>query len=269
MRTPPLASRSFATATVKLPFHPDLQRKLMMSFRKRNIGISSNSSRSPSSSISHLGDDKVISSATSTKPLAPTPGIRPSPLDGRPTTSTGTPSLDAVLAGHAGLALGNSLLIEELGTTDYAGALLRYYAAEGLVQGHMVHVVGVGEQWGRELPGLVGAADTHNETDSANKEKKGRMKIAWRYERLGEFGSGAAGPRGGIALPLILAACVHSQHLIIHSRSAQTASILWDTDGHRRSINARQDSSAADNLQRHFKLKLERTLKFLPHLRLS
>jgi elongator complex protein 4 len=197
-----------------------------MSFRKRNIGISSSSPRRSSLSTSHPSDDRLLSSATATKPLAPTPGVRPSPLDGRPTTSTGTPSLDAVLAGHAGLALGNSLLIEELGTTDYAGALLRYYAAEGLVQGHTVHVVGVGEQWGRELPGLVGAAETHNETDSANKEKKERMKIAWRYERLGEFGSGAAGPRGGIPLPLFLAACVHNQHLIIHSRSAQTASSL-------------------------------------------
>lgn len=196
--------------------------KNTMSFRKRNIGLSSSSPRSPASSISNLGDDKVVPLATATKPLAPTPGVRPSPLDGRPTTSTGTPSLDAVLAGHAGLALGNSLLIEELGTTDYAGALLRYFAAEGLVQGHMVHVVGVGEQWGRELPGLVGAAEAHSETGSAGEEKKERMKIAWRYERLGEFGTGVAGPRGGISLSLFLVACVYSHELIIRPRSSQS-----------------------------------------------
>lgn len=192
-----------------------------MSFRKRNLGLSSSSPRSPTSSSSNDGVDKVEASAIPTKSLAHIPGVRPSPLDGRPTTSTGTPSLDAVLAGHSGLALGNSLLIEELGTTDYAGALLRFYAAEGLVQGHTVHVVGVGEQWGRELPGLVGPAEDHSKVDSPGKEKTERMKIAWRYERLGEFGIGATGPRGGIPLPLSLSACVHSQQLIVQPPSAQ------------------------------------------------
>jgi len=191
-----------------------------MSFRKRNLGLSSSSPRSPTSSISNDGFDKVEAYTIPTKPPAHIPGVRPSPLDGRPTTSTGTPSLDAVLAGHAGLALGNSLLIEELGTTDYAGALLRFYAAEGLVQGHTVHVVGVGEQWGRELPRLVGPAEAHSEIDSPGKEISERMKIAWRYERLGEFGSGAAWPRGGIPLPLSFSACVHSQQLIVQPRSA-------------------------------------------------
>ncbi|KAH0562594.1 hypothetical protein GP486_002718 [Trichoglossum hirsutum] len=151
-----------------------------MSFRKRNIGLSS-SSRTPQSN---------------TTPKTPSPGVRPSPIDGRPTTSTGTPSLDALLAGHAGLALGTSLLVEENGTTDFGGALLRYYAAEGVVQGHRVHVVGVDEGWGRELPGLVGAAEGE-ELDKVGKGKGSeRMKIAWRYERLGEFG-GVAGSRGG------------------------------------------------------------------------
>lgn len=153
-----------------------------MAFRKRNVGISQSSAPS----------------GTSTSPLlnssAPAiTGVRPSPVDGRPTTSTGTPSLDGILAGHSGLALGNSLLIEENGTTDYAAALLRYYAAEGVVQGHQVHVVGVGEFWGRELPGLVGPADDRDRAPAQNKEK---MKIAWRYEQLGKFGSGVSGSRG-------------------------------------------------------------------------
>ena len=241
-----------------------------MSFRKRNIGLSPSSLRSPASSISNLDVDKVVLSATATEPTVPPPGVRPSPLDGRPTTSTGTPSLDAILAGHAGLALGNSLLIEELGTTDYASALLRYYAAEGLVQGHMVHVVGVGEQWGRELPGLVGASEAHSEADSAGKEKKERMKIAWRYERLGEFGTGAAGPRGGIPLSLFLSACVHSQHLNTHSTSvAQSMASRCYTDEHRRPINAGQNSSAPGCFGRNIRLKLERTIKFLSRLRSS
>jgi elongator complex protein 4 len=113
--------------------------------------------------------------------------VRPSPIDGRPTTSTGTPSLDGILAGHAGLPLGNSILIEESGTTDYAGALLRFYAAEGVVQGHKVHVVGMGEVWGRELPGI--SEDKGGEKRRESKERAEKMKIAWRYEGLGQFES--------------------------------------------------------------------------------
>ena len=151
-----------------------------MSFRKRNVGIIPGSSRDgPPSSPSNA-------------PGATLPGIRPSPLDGRLTTSTGTSSLDQLLAGHAGLALGTSLLIEENGTSEYAGVLLRYYAAEGLMQGHHVHVVGVPEQWGRNLPGLsVSGGSIHPAQTEADK-----MKIAWRYERLGQSG-GIAESRGG------------------------------------------------------------------------
>ena len=161
-----------------------------MSFRKRNVGLAGTSS-TPASPQSPPVTHPIV------------PGVRPSPLDGRPTTSTGTQTLDDILAGHAGLALGNSLLVEENGTTDFAGALLRYYAAEGVVQGHRVHVVGVGEHWGRELPGLVGAGGAvGQESGAGTTVDKEKMKIAWRYERLGEFGAGAAGSRGGIALSL-------------------------------------------------------------------
>ena len=161
-----------------------------MSFRKRNVGLAGPSSAPASPRSPPLTHPTV-------------PGLRPSPLDGRPTTSTGTQTLDDLLAGHAGLALGNSLLIEENGTTDFAGALLRFYAAEGVVQGHKVHVVGVGQQWGRELPGLVGASGAvDQESEAGATVDREKMKIAWRYERLGEFGAGTAGSRGGIALLL-------------------------------------------------------------------
>lgn len=148
-----------------------------MSFRKRNVGLSSGPLRSL---------DALPKPAT-----AILPGVRPSPLDGRPTTSTGTATLDGLLAGHAGLALGTSLLMEESGSTDYAGALLKFYAAEGLVQGHHVHVVGLPEQWGRNLPGLAGSTD-----GIASSTTQDKMKIAWRYEGLGQFGGGQAS-RGG------------------------------------------------------------------------
>lgn len=158
-----------------------------MSFRKRNIGLSPGVDRT------------TVPSFSSTQS---SPGIRPSPDDGRQTTSTGTPSLDNLLAGHAGLPMGKLLLIEENGTTDFAGALLRYYAAEGVVQEHKVHVVGVPEQWGRSLPGLIGSAESLDEKKS-DKRKDDRMKIAWRYERLGEFGAGVAGSRNGMPMVMI------------------------------------------------------------------
>jgi hypothetical protein len=147
-----------------------------MSFRKRNIGVQ----RSPIAASS--ADGQVETHAA---PAPTASGIRPSPLTGQPTTSTGAYSLDSLLGGHAGLALGSSLLVEESGTTDFAGALLRYYAAEGIIQSHTVHLVGAGEQWIKDLPGLVGDAEAAEAQKQAKSDEK-KMKIAWRYERLGQ-----------------------------------------------------------------------------------
>ena len=159
-----------------------------MAFRKRNVGLQ----RGPG----------TADSATSTPALAPQPGVRPSPLTGQPTTSTGTITLDNLLGGHAGLALGSSLLVEESGTTDFAGALLKFYAAEGLVQGHHVHLVGVGEAWTKELPGVIGAADAAGDMRSGKNVKvdEEKMKIAWRYERLGQHEANRAGRGASEAL---------------------------------------------------------------------
>ncbi|KFY97552.1 hypothetical protein V500_02022 [Pseudogymnoascus sp. VKM F-4518 (FW-2643)] len=143
-----------------------------MSFRKRNVVVSSPGGVAPPPSAA---EKNVI------------PGVRPSPIDGRPTTSTGTRSLDSLLGGHAGLPLGTSLLIEESGATDFSGALLRYYAAEGVLQGHCVHVLGVDDSWARELPG-VQASTSMSTGKSGQNAAAEKMKIAWRYERLGEFG---------------------------------------------------------------------------------
>ncbi|KXT12549.1 hypothetical protein AC579_7471 [Pseudocercospora musae] len=143
-----------------------------MAFRKRNIAIS-----------------KVPNSTSSDSTFANIAGVRPSPLTSHPVTSTGTASLDGLLGGHSGLALGNSLLIEESGTTDFAGALLKYYAAEGICQGHVLHVVGLGECWVRELPGKAEEKSKDKAAKSAADEEK--MKIAWRYERLGQAGERA------------------------------------------------------------------------------
>ncbi|KAH7163627.1 PAXNEB protein-domain-containing protein [Dactylonectria estremocensis] len=139
-----------------------------MSFRKRNVVIGSSGASTPI--------------ARQEKSLAP--GTRPSPLDGRLTTSTGTQSLDQLLAGHAGMPMGTSLLVEEAGTTDFGGVLLRYYAAEGLVQGHHVHLLGFGDGWRRELPGIGKQGNSKNSKITSSTDEK--MKIAWRYETLGQ-----------------------------------------------------------------------------------
>jgi elongator complex protein 4 len=147
-----------------------------MSFRKKNVVLGG---ALPTRTPSTTAGGTVVQE----KSLAP--GIRPSPLDGRLTTSTGTASLDGLLAGHSGLPLGSCLLIEEAGTTEFGAGLLRYYTAEGLVQGHDVYVLGPGDQWKGTLPGLGklgGSTGAKKSTESASDEK---MKIAWRYETLG------------------------------------------------------------------------------------
>ncbi|KAF2103393.1 elongator complex protein 4 [Rhizodiscina lignyota] len=142
-----------------------------------------------------LGRANRTSAVSTGSPGTSAPGIRPSPITGQPTTSTGCSSLDALLAANAGLSLGTSLLIEETGTTDYASALLRCFAAEGILQGHQVHLVGVGDRWGRELPGAIGESisDGQKQTSPSQSDQE-KMKIAWRYERLGSHGERAPIP---------------------------------------------------------------------------
>lgn len=65
-----------------------------------------------------------------------------------------------------------------------------------------MHVVGAGAHWGRELPGVVsshggdGAGLVKDGGDDAMERERGKMKIAWRYEKLGDFGAGTSGARG-------------------------------------------------------------------------
>lgn len=164
-----------------------------MSFRKRNVVIPT---PGHTSSLQSVIAQKILQ----------IPGVRPSPLDGRLTISTGTRSLDTLLAGHAGLALGNSILIEENGTTEFGGALLRYYAAEGALQGHQIHVLGMNDSWGRELPGLMEKNTSSGKGERIDSSTNDKMKIAWRYERLGEFGASARGARS----PIVYSSIYHA-----------------------------------------------------------
>jgi elongator complex protein 4 len=136
-------------------------------------------------------------------------------VTGHATTSTGTESLDKLLGLGAGLALGTSVLVEEEGTTEFSRAILSCYGAEGVLQGHRVFAVG--PEGSLTLPGLVEAASKKRiEKPSLESD---RMKIAWRYERLGAFEDRE---RGGsnllrILLRIIIASFYHLLKITICS----------------------------------------------------
>ena len=95
--------------------------------------------------------------------------------------------------------------MEESGTTDFGGALLRYYTAEGILQDHHVIVVGVNEGWARNLPAAVVGAEAQGKFVGGSvdgKKERERMKIAWRYERLaGGLGVGSVKEVGSPRTP--------------------------------------------------------------------
>lgn len=133
--------------------------------------------------------------------------IRPSTLTSQPTTSTGIPDLDKVLL-HQGIPLGNSLLVEESGSTDFSSVLLRCFAAQGIMhdrvnrnekQAHVL-VVGFPDMWAMELPGLykgsskeqakakiaenesrLSVSNLADESGGPKPRSNSDMKIAWRY----------------------------------------------------------------------------------------
>ncbi|KAL5627924.1 hypothetical protein BROUX41_002672 [Berkeleyomyces rouxiae] len=165
-----------------------------MSFKKRNVAIVPNCGPA-----TRLPTPKSPAAAAPSPAAALAPGVRLSTVDGRLTTSTGTASLDGSLAGHAGLPLGNSLLLQESTTTDFGGLVLRYFAAEGLVQGHHVHVLGVPESWKSSLPGLATKQDSEPKKPPP-KASGDRMKIAWRYESFEKRQAGGSGQSRGNSL---------------------------------------------------------------------
>ncbi|QIW98621.1 hypothetical protein AMS68_004139 [Peltaster fructicola] len=144
-----------------------------MAFRKRNVAVNNAASPSGPAAVPGLVSRPQI-----------LPGTRPSSLGSHTVTSTGTSELDGLLGGHGGLTLGCSLLIGEHGTTDYSGAILRAYAAEGLLQGHQVHVIAAGKPWAQNLPGTSDGDSRRTSKASDAKAQEEKMKIAWRYENM-------------------------------------------------------------------------------------
>lgn len=142
------------------------------------------------------GPQKTVQNE-STISTVPVIGVRPSPVSSQPTVSTGCADLDKIL-GHQGLPLGNSLLVEETGTTDFASVLLRGFAAQGVVHNrvekgqHHSHVIVIGPPaaWAKDLPGEYRGTSKEQKKaqiarDSslvsvANMAEKD-LKIAWRY----------------------------------------------------------------------------------------
>jgi elongator complex protein 4 len=104
-------------------------------------------------------------------------GVKPAST---PTISTGTSTLDPLLSPSSGLPLASGLLVEEDGTGNYSGVILRQYVAQGIVHGDKVWIGGVGDGWWRGIPGLS-KQDKHAKPNDAIKQVEEKMKIAWRY----------------------------------------------------------------------------------------
>lgn len=179
-----------------------------MSFRKRNelVGAPRTLGR-PTPLRPSLGAPNperappIGRSAVSTPPSAKSPGIPnlgviPSPVTSQPTVSTGCSDLDKILL-HLGLPLGNILLVEESGTTDFTSVLLRNFAAQGVMHSRAdkkspCHVVVVGPPaaWAKDLPAeykgtskeqkKARIAEETNKVSVANMAEND-LKIAWRY----------------------------------------------------------------------------------------
>ena len=145
-------------------------------------------------------------------------GVKPSAANGIPVTSSGCQSLDTTLSGHGGIPVGSGLLIGENGTTDFGGVLLRYFAAEGLLQEHTVWVGGgYDRSWAQELPVAV---DASQEDQAAVQKLEERMKIAWRYTSLPEFGASQRIPTTGPSSEGIKDIFCHSYDLTKHLTSS-------------------------------------------------
>jgi elongator complex protein 4 len=128
------------------------------------------------------------------------PGIKPSiVLSNINCVSTGTKDIDTVLI-HGGLPTNCSLLIEEDGSTDFSGVLMKSYISEGIIQnrksGKIVNhciVVGMDNQFGNELPDVYAGnkkerkkkfvQEQEGKLSVSNINSNNELKIAWRYRK--------------------------------------------------------------------------------------
>lgn len=165
-----------------------------MSFQKKSIVITGRDRvQQPSESNVTVKNTRNIRSNLATRPSLQT---------SHACISSGAPDLDSLL-GHGGIPLGSILLVEESGTTNFGSALLRSFAAQGIVHDRLpdkkasskVFVVGVGSEWGQQLPGLYDGNKSRNKfaedkakvtvenmtSTVSTPSRSNRMKISWRY----------------------------------------------------------------------------------------
>ncbi|XP_077316998.1 elongator complex protein 4 isoform X1 [Lithobates pipiens] len=115
-------------------------------------------------------------------------GARPSVHNGQLLVSTGVPSLDHILGG--GLAVGTLLVIEEDAYSTYSNLLLKYFVAEGIVNGHEMFVASASEDPQMTLKDLPAPLTDELPKLERKVELEGpgsevdSMKIAWRYQNL-------------------------------------------------------------------------------------
>ncbi|CCC68277.1 hypothetical protein NCAS_0B01930 [Naumovozyma castellii] len=137
------------------------------------------------------------------------PGIRPSPVSAHLSTSTGCSDLDKVLT-HQGLPLGNSILVEEQGTTEFNSILSRLFAAQGVVYNriggapnagntHLI-VLSLNQSFAKELPGIykgsrkdvkksqiseeqskISVQNLNEQNNATTPQRYKDFKIAWKY----------------------------------------------------------------------------------------
>lgn len=127
------------------------------------------------------------------------------------------------------------------------------------MQGHRVVVVGVGGRWGRELPGLV--VDEKRGKDGRG-DTEGRMKIAWRYERLvrGQSEDGVLA-RGGFSSSWLIAN--ESGVWLVYGRDCNEMILCPDSVFLSRSIAA----AACRRNERLSSSSKSFSLRLLPYLR--
>uniref|UniRef100_A0A8C5QL32 Elongator complex protein 4 n=1 Tax=Leptobrachium leishanense TaxID=445787 RepID=A0A8C5QL32_9ANUR len=124
-------------------------------------------------------------------------GTRPSVHNGQLLLSTGVPSLDHVLGG--GLAVGTLLLIEEDTYSTYSNLLLKYFLAEGVVNGHEIYIASASEDPANILKDLPAPLTdempkpddrkSEKQTSGFTEDPQETMKIAWRYQNMAKVES--------------------------------------------------------------------------------